>query len=88
MLFLEQNYPNPFNPVTKITFGIPKQAMKLKIFDMSGRKWKTLISTQRSRILHSEVSMRPSSGLASGAVFLQDRNRCDCFCEEDGFLNN
>lgn len=40
---LFQNYPNPFNPVTTIRFEIPSsREIELSVFDMLGRKVKTL----------------------------------------------
>ncbi|MFI5252745.1 MAG: FlgD immunoglobulin-like domain containing protein [Bacteroidota bacterium] len=44
---LEQNYPNPFNPETKIDYTVPDKTGKfvsilLQVFDLSGRKVKTL----------------------------------------------
>lgn len=46
---LEQNYPNPFNPSTKIQFSIPNlgtdlRAVKLEIFDITGKQVKTLLN--------------------------------------------
>jgi 1,4-alpha-glucan branching enzyme len=44
---LSQNYPNPFNPETTIKFQIPKQQhVTLQIFDILGRKIKTLTDHQ------------------------------------------
>ena len=42
-LTLHQNYPNPFNPQTAIAFGLPeKSTVALDIFDLLGRKIKTI----------------------------------------------
>jgi len=42
---LYQNYPNPFNPQTNIKFYLPTaDKVKLQVYDISGRKIKTLIS--------------------------------------------
>ncbi len=41
---LEQNYPNPFNPATTIKFTIPKETrVHIAVFDITGRKVKTLV---------------------------------------------
>jgi len=47
---LAQNYPNPFNPSTTISFQIPgaasaKQPVKLIVYDIRGRRVKTLIDS-------------------------------------------
>jgi len=45
---LEQNYPNPFNPTTTIRFGLDtKSHVRLEIFDVLGRKVKTLVNGTR-----------------------------------------
>jgi FlgD Ig-like domain len=42
---LDQNSPNPFNPITKISFGMSKEApASLVIYDLSGRAVRTLVS--------------------------------------------
>ena len=42
---LDQNSPNPFNPITKISFGMSKEApASLVIYDLSGRTVRTLVS--------------------------------------------
>jgi flagellar hook assembly protein FlgD len=44
---LEQNYPNPFNPTTTISFKIPqKSKVLLEIFDIFGKRIKTLIDDE------------------------------------------
>ncbi|RMG23089.1 MAG: T9SS C-terminal target domain-containing protein, partial [Methanobacteriota archaeon] len=41
---LYQNYPNPFNPTTTILFSVPHVSrITLHVYDMAGRKVKTLI---------------------------------------------
>ncbi len=48
---LTQNYPNPFNPSTTIAFDVPivsgsKQQVSLAIYDIRGRRVKTLINAE------------------------------------------
>ena len=41
---LENNYPNPFNPLTTIAYQLSKaSAVRLEIFDILGRKVRTLV---------------------------------------------
>jgi hypothetical protein len=42
---LDQNSPNPFNPMTRISFGMSKEApASLVIYDLTGRAVRTLVS--------------------------------------------
>jgi hypothetical protein len=44
---MAQNYPNPFNPETQVRFELPKTTrISLEIFDVMGRKIKTLASNK------------------------------------------
>ncbi|MFH1844110.1 MAG: S8 family serine peptidase [bacterium] len=46
---LSQNHPNPFNPVTNIQFAVEAAGqVKLDVFDVSGRKVRTLVNTTYS----------------------------------------
>ena len=75
MLF--QNYPNPFNPVTMITYQLPKSGfVEIKIFDITGRLVRTLISEQQEFGSHQILwDSRNESGqtAASGLYFYQIR---------------
>jgi hypothetical protein len=45
---VSQNYPNPFNPSTVIEFKMPHPGfVSLDIFDVAGRKVRTLVSDYR-----------------------------------------
>jgi uncharacterized lipoprotein YddW (UPF0748 family) len=51
---LYQNYPNPFNPATTISFDLDRSGMvNLEIYDILGRKIKSLISGEMSAGRHS-----------------------------------
>jgi hypothetical protein len=51
--YLGNNYPNPFNPTTDIQFAIADpDRIKLEIYDITGRKVKTLIDSHCSAGTH------------------------------------
>jgi hypothetical protein len=53
---LNQNYPNPFNPSTQIEFSLSsKERVELSIYDMLGRKIRTLINTEIEPGQHSVI---------------------------------
>lgn len=65
---LHQNYPNPFNPSTSIKFDIVKSGyVSLKVFDMSGKEVKTLVSGIRQSG-NNEVNFN-AEGLSSGVYY-------------------
>lgn len=69
---LYQNYPNPFNPATTIKFIIPKSGnIKLQVYDMLGRKIKTLIDGNIEAGYH--LIRFDGSNLGSG-VYLYELN--------------
>lgn len=46
---LKQNFPNPFNPITTINYSLSKSSwVSLEIFDILGKKLKTLINEQEN----------------------------------------
>ncbi|MEJ2636979.1 MAG: T9SS type A sorting domain-containing protein, partial [Calditrichia bacterium] len=58
-------YPNPFNPVTHISYGLPVPAnIKIDIYDILGRKIKTLINEQKEAGFHTITI--DGSALSSG----------------------
>jgi hypothetical protein len=65
---LKQNYPNPFNPSTVINYSVPKSAfVTIKIYDLTGREVKTLVSSQHQTGNYTESFV--ASGMASGIYY-------------------
>ncbi len=63
---LYNNYPNPFNPSTIIRFDIPERTqIELVVYDILGRRVKSLINNEFRNPGRYEVSFNASS-LASG----------------------
>ena len=53
---IAQNYPNPFNPETQVRFELPKSTrISLDIFDILGRKIKTLASNEYRKPGYYEI---------------------------------
>jgi len=53
---LEQNYPNPFNPQTRIRFSlIAMEQVRLHIFDILGRRVRTMVNEQLPAGRHEVV---------------------------------
>jgi hypothetical protein len=71
--YLAGNYPNPFNARTEIRFGLDKaQAVSLDIYDIGGRKVRTLNDGDLEAGVHTiSWDSRTDSGelVASGAYF-------------------
>ncbi|MGH7457216.1 MAG: T9SS type A sorting domain-containing protein, partial [bacterium] len=62
------NFPNPFNPRTTINYAISQPGfVRLKIYNMSGREIRTLVSAWRAAGKYSVYF--DASGLASGVYF-------------------
>jgi len=67
-LELYGNYPNPFNPATKIKFSTPQAGdVEIAIFDILGRKVKTLVSRNLAAGIHERTFS--AGNLASGVYF-------------------
>jgi Secretion system C-terminal sorting domain len=65
---LHQNYPDPFNPTTTIAYGIPVNCrVTINLYDLLGRKIKTLIDADEQRGYH--IVLFDATGLASGTYF-------------------
>lgn len=68
---LKQNFPNPFNPTTNIEFQVANnEFVELKIYDVSGRLVKTLITENRNAGAYSiswdatnDAGIRVASGM-------------------------
>jgi DNA-binding beta-propeller fold protein YncE len=53
---LEQNSPNPFNPITTIRFSVASDShVQLAIYDVAGRRIRTLIDGNRRADMYKEV---------------------------------
>jgi subtilisin family serine protease len=53
---VEQNFPNPFNPSTTIRFALPAKAhTSVVIFDLAGRRVKTLVDDIMAAQVHEAV---------------------------------
>lgn len=67
---LEPNYPNPFNNSTTIRYQLAQTSqVNLDVYDLAGRKVKTLIDTRQSS---GEYARRfNTSGMASGIYFIR-----------------
>jgi hypothetical protein len=72
---LSQNYPNPFNPTTKIEFTLAKSGLvTLQIYDVLGRKVRTLVSEELSAGYKSVLwdgKNEDGKDVASGVYFYQ-----------------
>ena len=70
---LAVNYPNPFNPATTISFSLPARGFaNLSIFDLAGRRVRTLVASETEAGQHSAVWRgRDDSGrrVASGVYY-------------------
>jgi uncharacterized delta-60 repeat protein len=72
---LSQNYPNPFNPSTKIEFTLAKSGfVTLQIYDVLGRKVRTLVSEELSsgyKSVNWDGKNEEGKDVASGVYFYQ-----------------
>ncbi len=70
---VEQNFPNPFNPATTIRFSLPSKAhTTVVIFDVAGRKIKTLVDDILDAQVHEAIwTGRDDSGrgVSAGVYF-------------------
>lgn len=65
---LFQNYPNPFNPTTTIKYGLPEKSdVKISIYNIYGRKVKTLTNTNQQAGYH-QIKWN-ASDIATGIYF-------------------
>jgi hypothetical protein len=76
--YLSQNAPNPFNPTTMIEFGVAftGAAVRLDIFDVTGRRIRTLVDGSRSAgVWRESWDGRTNNGsrVSSGVYFYRLR---------------
>ena len=70
---LEANYPNPFNPSTTISYFLPeRRSVHLEVFDLLGRRVKTLVNGEVGAGRHRVVWDGTDAGGAhtAGGVYL------------------
>ena len=70
---LLQNYPNPFNPTTTIRYDLPENShVTITIYDMRGRKVKTLVNSTQDAGYRSVVwdASNAYGQPVSGGVYL------------------
>ncbi len=70
---LNQNYPNPFNSFTTLSYDLPEEMfIELSIYDISGRKIKTLVkNNQKSGIKIVQWNGQNNSGdLAVSGIYI------------------
>lgn len=71
--YILQNYPNPFNPFTTIEFKVTQtEHVQLLIYDITGRKIKTLVNAVKSPGSYSIVwdgTNNQAQSVASGLYF-------------------
>jgi hypothetical protein len=76
---LRQNYPNPFNPTTIISYQLPIAGkVNLTIYNLLGRKIKTLVDSFQSAGEHSIVWSATSDAnnpMSSGIYFYRLKTR-------------
>ncbi|MDP8232823.1 MAG: T9SS type A sorting domain-containing protein, partial [Candidatus Zophobacter franzmannii] len=71
---LSGNYPNPFNPTTTISYSVASnnENVEIAIYDIRGRRIRTLINKQISRGEHEIIwdgNDENSQSVASGVYF-------------------
>ncbi len=70
---LNQNYPNPFNPTTTIGYYLPAEGIvNVTVYDLLGRKVKTLVNTFLSAGEHSiewNATNEDNNPIPSGVYF-------------------
>ncbi len=73
ILTLYSNYPNPFNPMTTIRYDLPCVShVKLEIYDVAGRRLKTLIDGMQEKgpqTVSWDGTDNRGNSLASGVYF-------------------